>query len=130
MSYSDEQVDSIWKKGIVVEGYDPNIIRQDACGAWILRSSFGQADSEYCWEVDHICPKSFLLKMGIAENLIDDLKNLRPLNRKNNISKASDYPSYRAVVIADGEVNVDCEKYFTVNRAVQAEINSLYGFSE
>lgn len=127
MEYTKDQLDRIWSKGIAIDGYDSSIIRQDACGAWILRDSFGQVDSDYCWEVDHIYPKSLLIERGVEESFIDNEKNLRPLNRKNNISKSSDYPIYRGVTIADGEVNVECEKLFSVNSDVQAELDSFFG---
>ena len=127
MEYTKEQLDAIWRKGIVVDGYDPDFIRKDACGAWILRNSYGNLDSDYCWDVDHICPQAVLEKMGIGEEQINNIRNLRPINHKNNLSKASDYPNYRAVTIADGEKNVDCEKSFTVNRQVQAELVSFLG---
>ena len=127
MDYTKEQLEDIWRKGVPVEGYNPAIIRQDACGAWILKESYGQEDSDYCWEVDHICPQSILESKGIDKSQIERIENLRPLNRRNKISKACDYPSYEAVFVAQGEQNVECEKRFTVNREVQAELSSLYG---
>lgn len=129
MEFSKEQLDRIWKKGVIVEGYDPSIIRKDACGAWILRQAYGAEDSEYCWEVDHIYPKACLVAKGIDEKLIDSVDNLRPLNRKNNLSKSLSYPLYKAVVVADGDVNVECEKVFSVNSDVQKKLSSLFGFS-
>lgn len=130
MEYSKEQLDRIWEKGIPVNGYEPSIIRKDACGAWILRDSYESEDSDYCWEVDHICPKAFLLAKGVDESLIDSEDNLRPLNRKNSLSKSTDYPNYKAVTVADGEGNVDCEKNFSVNSNVQEKLAILFGFSK
>lgn len=127
MEYTKEQLDKIWRKGVPVEGYNPDIIRQDACGAWILRESYGHEDSDYCWEVDHICPQSLLQNKGVDEEHINRMENLRPLNRQNNISKAGDYPNYKAVFVANGDQNTECDKRFTVNREVQSELATLYG---
>lgn len=127
MEYTREQLDAIWARGIPVDGYDPNIIRHDACGAWILRSSYNEEGSEYGWEVDHICPKALLSKRGIEDALIDNEENLRPLHWKNNRSKSADYPDYTVVTVADGEKNVDCKKVFTVNSDVQSRLSALFG---
>lgn len=127
MEYTREQLDEIWSKGLPVEGYDPKIIRKDACGAWILRESFGHEDSDYCWEVDHICPQSVLKSKGVSDEMINRMENLRPLNRQNYISKADNFPNYKAVLVANGDQNVECDKRFTVNRDVQSELSSLYG---
>lgn len=127
MEYSKVQLDRIWNKGIKVEGYNPEIIRKDACGAWILRDSYGQEDSDYCWVVDHIYPQSRLEAKGIDPILIDSEVNLRPFNRKNNISKGDDYPDYKSVIVSMGDRNVRCEKYFAINGEVQKVLSNLFG---
>jgi HNH endonuclease len=81
MSFSDAQVDAIWKKARVVPNNDPAKWRKDACDAWIGRDFYGNRDSEYGWEIDHIKP--------VAQGGGDDLSNLQPLQHQNNSSKAA-----------------------------------------
>ncbi len=79
MSFSDNIIQKIWEKGRVVPNNDPDIWRKDECGAWIGRQHYGDRNSQYGWEIDHI--KSESLGGG------DELLNLRPLQWKNNASK-------------------------------------------
>jgi hypothetical protein len=76
MSFSDEKVQKVWEKGHVDSNNDPNVWRKDDCTAWMKRSLYGNRESEYGWEIDHINP-----------NGGDELPNLRPLQWKNNLDK-------------------------------------------
>jgi hypothetical protein len=76
MSFSDEKVQKVWEKGSVVSNNSPDEWRKDECGAWMNRKLYGNRESEYGWEVDHINP-----------NGGDNLDNLRPLQWKNNLDK-------------------------------------------
>lgn len=76
MSFSEYTVQKVWEKGTVVAGNKPNDWRKDQCGAWIGRSYYGNRNSQYGWEIDHIKPES---KGGG-----DELSNLRPLQWENN----------------------------------------------
>ncbi len=79
---ADEKlIRQVWEKGQVVPGNDPNIWRQDACGAWINRNEYGNRGSQYGWEIDHIQSKD--------RGGSDSLSNLRPLQWQNNASKGS-----------------------------------------
>ncbi len=51
--------------------------RKDECGAWIGRQDYGNRDSEYGWEVDHLSPGG-----------TDQVSNLMPLQWQNNIDKS------------------------------------------
>lgn len=82
MSFSDDIIEKVWKKGTVTPSNPETKWRKDACGAWMSRKEHGNRDSEYGWEVDHIKPKG---KGGP-----DDLSNLRPLQWKNNAEKNDD----------------------------------------
>lgn len=76
MSFSEDTIQKVWEKGVVVPGNNRNIWRQDQCGAWIGRSYYGNRNSQYGWEIDHITPES--------EGGGDGISNLRPLQWGNN----------------------------------------------
>ncbi len=94
MSFSEEVVQQVWEKGKIVSGNDPKIWRKDDCEAWIERSKYGNRDSQYGWEIDHISPDG-----------PDTLSNLRPLQWKNNVDKSDG--SLKCNVTANGVNNVD-----------------------
>jgi hypothetical protein len=95
---SDElRVYSTWMKAKIVNGYDPKLIRQDICGAWIVRYEYGNRDSDYGWEIDHIVP----LSLGG----MDRLKNRQPLQWRNNVAKGGQL-FYSAAVTSRGDFNV------------------------
>lgn len=79
MTISETTIQRVWEKGTVDSNNSPAEWRKDQCGAWIHRSDYGNRDSDYGWEVDHITPES---KGGN-----DDLSNLRPLQWENNANK-------------------------------------------
>jgi len=79
MSFSEDTIQKVWEKGTVVSNNEPNFWRKDQCGAWIDRRHYGDRDSQYGWEIDHIKPES--------EGGGDELSNLRPLQWENNASK-------------------------------------------
>ncbi|MGO8802274.1 HNH endonuclease signature motif containing protein [Candidatus Binatus sp.] len=72
--------DAVWLKGAVIPGYDPTVWRRDSMGSVIRYSDYGDRESEYGWEQDHIDPDG-----------PDDLRNLQPLHWRNNAWK-SDKP--------------------------------------
>ena len=78
--FTHSTLSSIWFKAQPVVGYDSNTWRKDACGAWILWSAYGNRDSKYGWEVDHVTP--------VVRGGSDLLSNLRPLHWQNNCRKA------------------------------------------
>lgn len=68
-------------------------VRKDACGAFILYEDFGDRNSAFGWEIDHIYPASKLKEReDVTDEQIDDMRNLRPLNWRNNASKGADCP--------------------------------------
>lgn len=81
MSIDQKTVGEVWKKGKSVGGNDPDVWRQDECGAWIQRSQYGNRASQYGWEVDHITSQD--------HGGSDAPSNLRPLQWENNASKGS-----------------------------------------
>lgn len=77
MSFSEYTIQKVWEKGNIVPGNDQDVWRKDQCGAWISRSYYGNRNSQYGWEIDHITPES----LGGS----DELTNLRPLHWENNV---------------------------------------------
>ena len=128
MSLSEKEKDRIFRKARRIEGLDADEWRMDACDAIIHRSSYGRDDEFFGWEVDHIVPKSLLEDNDVTQELIDDFRNLRPLNWRNNASKGDDYPRYNAAIRSDdgGESNVLKASSRTVNKAKQDELRKLY----
>ena len=126
MDISNQLKRSVWEKGQIVDGLNPDMYRKDPCGALIVWDKYGMQDNMYGWEIDHIFPKSKLEDMGISASFIDDLRNLRPMQHENNASKSVDYPSYVAVVTAKGNKNFRKEVSLTVNEETRAVLAQLY----
>ncbi|MFA7450573.1 MAG: HNH endonuclease signature motif containing protein [Bacteroidales bacterium] len=116
--FNDEIKNKVWEKGIIEEGYDSNVFRKDPCGAWIIKSEYGNQNSKFGWTIDHILPEA----LGGDDNLL----NLRPMHWKNNIVKGDDYPIYKAVVQSKSNDNIQVNIQFTINEKTQARIDELY----
>ena len=119
MNVTQELLLQVWKKAKVEPGFDENMFRKDACGAWIVWDKYGVQDNMYGWEIDHIWPEALLKLKGVSQDMIDDLANLRPLQHQNNAAKGDDYPSYTAVVTAEGNKNILKEQSLVVNEKVR-----------
>lgn len=92
MGIADELVQKVWEKGAVDANNDSRYWRKDACGAWIGRAHYGDRDSQYGWEIDHITPGG-----------TDAVSNLRPLQWQNNVDKGDG--RLRCNVVASGVDN-------------------------
>jgi hypothetical protein len=96
MSFSPDMIEKVWRKATYVSWEDEQKgLRKDACGAWIKRSDYGDCDSDFGWEIDHIKPKE--------HGGSDDLDNLRPLQWENNRAKGDG--RLKCVVRAEGKKN-------------------------
>ena len=94
MPFTEEEIETAWNKGTVAPGNDADKFRKDACKAWMGRSQYGNRDSQFGWEIDHID--------GNSEKNV--LSNLQPIQWENNLAK-SDGP-LKCVKEAQGRNNV------------------------
>lgn len=77
---TDEQKKlAIWQKGHPIAGYSSNTYRRDDYGKAMSYQEYGNRDSEYGWEFDHIVP--------VSHGGSDSLTNLRPLNWRSNLAR-------------------------------------------
>ena len=126
MAWTEEQIQYVWNRATIVEGFVKSRFRKDACGAWIMRDKYGDNDSLYGWEIDHIVPQILLEEKGYSQADIDNYDNLRALQHENNASKGDDYPSYTAMVTSEGAENVNVTKFLEVNQKKQSILKKLY----
>lgn len=125
-----ELKDIAWQSAQVVEGYNPDRIRKDACGAWIAYVDFNNHDSLFGWEIDHIYPVFRLKVLGIPEKKWDHPLNIRALHWQNNLSKGDSYPMYTAVLSDEGATNIKCEAIYWVNEVLQYSLRKLFKITE
>ena len=88
-SFSEYEVESVWQKGQIQAGYNPNVYRTDQCGAWMNRFAYGTTGDDG-WEIDHMRP--------VSQGGSDELGNLQPLHWKNNRGKGDAYPNWYCTV--------------------------------
>lgn len=77
--YSEEEKLDIWDKGLISSDREPSEWREDELGNLICYDDYGDRDSVFGWEVDHIIP----IKDG-GNNL---RYNLRPLQWEANVKR-------------------------------------------
>lgn len=116
----------VWDRGFKVEGYPENAVRKDACGALMVFEDFDVESSIFGWRFDHIVPVTLLEKNGVPCEKFDELRNLRPLNIANVISKGDDYPYYTSAFVADGTTNIERQSNKMVNETIREELRTLY----
>ena len=78
-SFSQETIKKVFDKGSPIKGVDPLKWRDDICGDTIKFQAYGDRDSRFGWEMDHINP--------VSNGGNDELENLQPLQWKNNLEK-------------------------------------------
>ena len=70
---------TVWQKAAVVFGRDPNTWRRDDFGNLICFDEYGNRNSPFGWEFDHIVP--------VAAGGSDEIENLRPLQWESNVKR-------------------------------------------
>jgi hypothetical protein len=70
----------VWSKATPVPGRDSAAWRTDVYGSLMLFQAYGNVDSPFGWEIDHVTPKA----VGGG----DGVDNLQALHWKNNRAKA------------------------------------------
>ena len=92
-SFSESERSAVWRKGLVVVGFDPNVLRRESCGARIEWSQYGLTiPGGRGWEIDH--------KHPVAQGGSDSLVNLQPLQWENNRHKSDNWPHWTCKVNA------------------------------
>jgi hypothetical protein len=78
-SYTKQEIISVWKMATTAQGYNPDFVRRDRCGALIQLNQHGNRQSDYGWEIDHVKPT--------AKGGSHTYQNVQPLHWHNNSSK-------------------------------------------
>ena len=112
-------IQHVWEKGRVIPHYNPDLFRQDAAGAWMIREQYGNTDSMFGWEIEHIYPH--------ALGGTDALLNLRPMQWMNIRSKGDNYPNYLAKIISRDNQNMEEDTPCVVSLTLQKELEDYYG---
>lgn len=106
-NFDTEIINNVWKKARIVNGFNPDIWRQDYAGAWIKKSEYGNCKSDFGWEIDHQKP--------VVKGGNDSSSNLVPLQWENNRSKGDDYPNWSTVVSSNGENYYRVTQFWKIN---------------
>lgn len=122
--WTPEEQKLVWNKAPFIDITRPELGKLDTCRACIKEKYYGDRDSDYGWEIDHIIPEKILKAAGVPQDLIDHIDNLRPMHWKNNLDKSDYFPKYPATVSAAGNINLSViHRDYRINRD---QINILY----
>lgn len=73
---------AVWEKGQRIPKRDPSVWRRDKDGHMIKFDEYGNRNSAYGWEIDHI--------RLVSDEGTDELSNLRPLYWRTNAKRQED----------------------------------------
>ena len=100
--FNKEIIKRVWGKALPLLNDDPNRVRKDKCGAWIVFDEYGNRNSQFGWEIDHQKP--------LALDGTYDLANLVPMQWNNNRTKGDNYPTWKTSKTSFLDRNIDDEK--------------------
>ena len=80
-NFSRDIRQKVFNKGKTIRGKDPALRRKDKFGDEIYWAAYGNTNSKYGWDIDHI--------KSIHKGGTNKLNNLQPLHWKNNRKKGS-----------------------------------------
>ncbi len=89
--FRPEVIEAVWRKAREMPGY--RTLRVDAWGWTIVRQDYGNTQSRYGWEIDHVLP----VEMGGG----DELSNLQALHWENNRRKEASHSNPRLDATSD-----------------------------
>ena len=80
-SFTDQEILEVWEKGHLVPAIDKGGVdwREDDFGNPICFDYYGNRNSMYGWEIDHI--------ISFSDGGTDDIFNLRPLQWEANVKR-------------------------------------------
>ena len=107
MVLDSNKIEEIWSKATEVSGYDSSRWRKDFAGAWIQREQYG-LPTEFGWEIFHLIPMS---KGGS-----NDVDNLLPIHRQNNLRRANDYPIFHTAITSNGNKNISEDQIWRIEQ--------------
>lgn len=107
MLLDNNKIEEIWGKATEVPGYDSSRWRQDFAGAWIQRDQYG-LPTEFGWEIFNLIPAS--------QGGTNEVDNLYPIHRQNNLRRSNEYPVFKTAVTAKGDKNISEERIWRIKR--------------
>jgi hypothetical protein len=76
-SFDSGTVEAVWNKAKISSRHNP--LREDALGTLIWKEAYGNTNSKFGWEIDHI--------RAVTAGGDDDLSNLQPLQWQSKRQK-------------------------------------------
>ena len=100
--FTPQEIERVWQLAIPVEGFSPDQIRRDYAGALIMKEYYGDRNSIFGWEIDHIIP--------IEKGGYNVLWNYAPLQWENNMQKSDNFPYWQTKVAFNDASNYESYK--------------------
>ena len=78
MGYSEKLIQQVWEKARASAEIDAEVWREDECGAWISRRSYGDSNADFGWKIVNVTPGGS-----------DTPENLRAFHHRNAYDMAN-----------------------------------------
>lgn len=125
---NQDLVNKVWAKGKPAEDDDHKYesVTDGIKPAKMYR--YSRKNTNMAWEVDHIFPKKILEELGVPEELINHIDNLRPLQHSNNEAKGDLFPSYNKSVCWDSErqMNASYKRNVAITEDTISKLQTLF----